>query len=66
MIDFIIRFMFITVLMILLLSSVIVPIFLIQTVEIKEIAEICSFTDSSELLLKRIKLILYEISEVII
>lgn len=31
MIDFIIRFMFITVLMILLLSSVMVPIFLIQT-----------------------------------
>lgn len=34
-------------------------------VEIKEIAEICSFTDSSELLLKRIKLILQKISEVI-
>lgn len=32
--------------------------------EIKEIAEICSFTDSSELLLKRIKQILLEISEV--
>ena len=31
--------------------------------EIKEIAEICSFTDSSELLLKRIKLIIREIGE---
>lgn len=32
--------------------------------EIKEIAETCSFVDSSELLLKRIKLILQKISEV--
>ena len=32
--------------------------------EIKEIAETCSFTDSSELLLKRIKQILRKISEV--
>ena len=31
--------------------------------EIKEIAESCSFTDSSELLLKRIKVILQKISE---
>lgn len=33
--------------------------------EIKEIAEICSFADSSELLLKRIKQILREIKEVL-
>lgn len=33
--------------------------------EIKEVAEICSLSDSSELLLKRIKHILQEISEVI-